>query len=73
MGMHRIESPVTGKVWKLERQVGDLVAAGDTLLILESMKMEIPLDATAGGVLKELLVGEGDEVQENQVLVVVAS
>jgi biotin carboxyl carrier protein len=73
MGMHRIESPVTGKVWKLERQVGDQVAAGDTLLILESMKMEIPLDATANGVLKELLVGEGDEVQENQVLVVVAS
>lgn len=73
MGMYRIESPVTGKVWKLERQVGDQVAEGDTLLILESMKMEIPLDATANGVLQQLLVGEGDEVQENQVLVIVAS
>lgn len=73
MATHRIESPVTGKVWKLERQVGDMVAEGDTLLIVESMKMEIPVDATASGTLKEMLVGEGDAVNENQVLVVVQS
>lgn len=73
MGTHRIESPVTGKVWKLERQVGDVVAAGDTLVIVESMKMEIPVDATASGTLTEMRVGEGETVEENQVLVVVVS
>lgn len=73
MAMHRIESQVTGTVWKLERQNGDAVAAGDTILIIESMKMEIPLDAPAAGTLRELLVAEGDSVTEGQVLALVAS
>ena len=73
MAIHRIESLVTGTVWKLERQTGDLVAAGDTILIVESMKMEIPIDAPAAGTLRELLVAEGEGVSEGQVLAVVAS
>ena len=73
MAIHRIESLVTGTVWKLERQTGDLVAAGDTILIVESMKMEIPIDAPASGTLRELLVAEGEGVSEGQVLAVVAS
>ena len=73
MAIHRIESLVTGTVWKLERQPGDLVAAGDTILIVESMKMEIPIDAPAAGTLRELLVTEGEGVSEGQVLAVVAS
>ena len=73
MAIHRIQSLVTGTVWKLERQAGDLVAAGDTILIVESMKMEIPIDAPAAGTLRELLVAEGEGVSEGQVLAVVAS
>ena len=68
MAQHRIESLVTGTVWKIERQVGDTLAEGDTILIVESMKMEIPIDAPANGVLRELLVAEGESVSEGQVL-----
>ena len=73
MAIHRIESQVTGTVWKVEQQAGAGLAEGDTILIIESMKMEIPVDAPAGGTLRELLVGEGDPVTEGQVLAVVAS
>ena len=73
MAQHRLESLVTGTVWKVERQVGDAVAAGDTLLILESMKMEIPIEAPVAGTLKELLVIEGESVTEGQVLVLLVS
>jgi len=73
MATHRIESLVTGTVWKLERQAGDLVSKGETILIVESMKMEIPIDAPVAGTLRELLVAEGEGVSEGQVLAVVAS
>ena len=73
MAIHRIESQVTGTVWKVECQAGAVLAEGDTILIIESMKMEIPLDAPAAGTVHELLVGEGDTVAEGQVLAVVAS
>ena len=71
MAIHRIESLVTGTVWKLERQSGDVLAEGETILIIESMKMEIPIDAPAAGTLRELLVAEGESVTEGQVLAVV--
>lgn len=73
MAINRIESLVTGTVWKLERQTGDSVAKGDTILIIESMKMEIPIEAPAAGTLQELLVAEGESVNEGQVLAVVSS
>ena len=73
MAQHRIESLVTGTVWKLERQAGDTLAEGDTILIIESMKMEIPIDAPTNGVLRELLVTEGESVNEGQVLAVLSS
>ena len=73
MAINRIESLVTGTVWKLERQTGDVVAKGETILIIESMKMEIPIDAPAAGTLRELLVAEGESVSEGQVLAVVSS
>lgn len=72
MALHRIESLVTGTVWKIECPAGSAVAAGDTLLILESMKMEIPHEAPTGGTLRELLVAEGEAVSEGQLLAVVA-
>lgn len=73
MAINRIESLVTGTVWKLERQTGDVLVQGETILIIESMKMEIPIDAPADGVLRELLVAEGESVSEGQVLAVLLS
>ena len=64
---------MAGTVWKIERQAGATVVAGETLLIIESMKMEIPVDAPTNGTLRELLVAEGETVSEGQVLAVVAS
>ena len=62
--MARIEvtAEVTGNVWKIEAAVGDTVAADDVIMILESMKMEIPVGAPEDGVLTEVLVAEGDTV-----------
>lgn len=61
---------ITGTVWKLEVSPGQTVAEGDTLLIVESMKMEIPVCATASGVVRELLVAEGEMVEDGQVVAV---
>lgn len=62
---------VTGTVWKIEVSVGDRVEEGDDLLILESMKMEVPATAEADCTVVELLCKEGDGVTEGQALVVV--
>ena len=64
-----IESEVTGTVWKIERAVGDAVEAGDVILILESMKMEIPVEAPVAGVIQALLVEPEAAVDEDDVLV----
>ena len=66
--MADIKSIVTGMVWKIEKQVGEAVAAGDCIMIMESMKMEIPIEAPANGVLRELVVKEGDSVTEGDVV-----
>ena len=63
-----LESHVSGTVWKIERQIGDRLAAGDTVMVIESMKMEIPVEAPTAGTLVKLLVAEGDAVTEGQVL-----
>lgn len=65
-----IRSEVSGTVWKVEVAAGTRVAAGDTLLILESMKMEIPVDAPSDGTVREFCVAEGDVVKDGQVLLV---
>src|ERR1051325_7432373 len=54
----RVRSEIAGSVWKIEVAVGDAVAADEPLIILESMKMEIPLLAPRAGVVKEILVAE---------------
>ena len=71
--MQRVEAPVTGSVWKVECAVGDAVNEGDVLVILESMKMEIPVEAEADGRVSELLCDEGDAVEDGQALVVLES
>jgi len=72
--MKRIDivAEVAGKVWKIEAQAGMQLAADQSILILESMKMEIPVVAPLAGKLLELLVLEGDVVHEGDVLAVVA-
>jgi biotin carboxyl carrier protein len=61
-----IRCEVAGKVVRIEAQAGARVAAEDTLLLIECMKMEIPVPAPAAGVLEALLVAEGDAVEEGQ-------
>jgi acetyl-CoA carboxylase biotin carboxyl carrier protein len=64
----KIIAEVAGKVWKIEAQPGATLAAEDTILILESMKMEIPVAAPAAGTLRAVLVKEGDAVREGDVV-----
>ncbi len=66
-------SEVTGAVWKIVTQVGDRVEAGDTIMIIESMKMEIPVMAEDGGVIQRLLVEEKTPVTEGQVVAILSS
>ena len=68
--MPEVEAHITGTVWKIEVEVGDTVQEGDTVLILESMKMEMPVEAEDPGVVKEILVAEGESVSEGDTLVV---
>ena len=70
MARLKVESEVTGNVWKVEVEEGASVAEGDVLLILESMKMEIPVEAPAAGTVVEVLVKVEDSVQEDQVVAV---
>jgi acetyl-CoA carboxylase biotin carboxyl carrier protein len=68
--MAEIEAHITGTVWKIEVAVGDAVADGDTVVILESMKMEMPVEAEDDGKVAEIRCQEGQSVQEGDVLVV---
>jgi acetyl-CoA carboxylase biotin carboxyl carrier protein len=65
-----IEAHITGTVWKIEVSVGDTIEEGDTVVILESMKMEMPVEAEDEGTVKEILVSEGQSVSEGDTLVV---
>jgi len=67
-----IKAPLPGKVFKIVTDIGDHVETGDTILILESMKMETRINSTVSGTVSELLVSEGDQVQTNDVLVLVS-
>ncbi len=65
-----VEAHITGTVWKVEVSVGDQVDEGDTMVILESMKMEMPVEAEDAGTVTEIRCEEGQSVQEGDVLVV---
>ena len=68
--MAEVEAHITGTVWKIECAVGDEIVEGDTVVILESMKMEMPVEAEDEGTVKEILCEEGQAVSEGDVLVV---
>ena len=67
----RVVTEVAGTVWKVIAQKGASLAAGDVILIMESMKMEIPIEAPRAGVLAELLVREGDVLNEDDPVAVI--
>jgi acetyl-CoA carboxylase biotin carboxyl carrier protein len=66
-----VQSEMVANVWKVLVASGDTVAQGDPLVILESMKMEIPVESPAGGTVTEVRVEEGGVVQEGDVIAVV--
>jgi len=68
-----VRSEIPGNVWKIECATGTAIAEGDTVMILESMKMEIPVDSPAAGTVLEIRVNEGDFVAEDDVLLVLES
>ena len=68
--MIEIEAHITGTIWKIEVAVGDAVTEGDAVVILESMKMEMPVEAEDPGTVHEIRCREGQSVSEGDVLVV---
>ncbi len=68
--MGEVAAQITGTVWKVEVKVGQAVSAGDTLVILESMKMEMPVEAPEQGTVAEIRCHETQPVNEGDVLVV---
>ena len=71
MAKIEVTSEVTGNVWKVQAKVGDVLAEEDVIMILESMKMEIPVEAPVAGKLFELSVAEEDSVVEDQVVAII--
>jgi acetyl-CoA carboxylase biotin carboxyl carrier protein len=68
--MAQVAAHITGTVWKIEVKIGQAVKEGDTLVILESMKMEMPVEAPSAGTVKEIRCAETKSVNEGDVLVV---
>ncbi len=66
-----VEAQIAGNVWKIEKAVGDDLAEEDVILIIESMKMEIPVEAPCSGRLSEIRVAEGDSIEEGSILAVI--
>lgn len=70
MARIEVKSEITGTVWQVQAQTGATVEAGDVLVVIESMKMEIPVITEDAGVVKEILVKEKDPVSEGQVVAI---
>ncbi len=73
MATTNVTSEVIGTVWKVEKAKGDAVEEGDLIMILESMKMEIPVEAPVTGTLSEIKVAPDDSVEEDQILCLIES
>ena len=70
MARIEVKSEITGTVWQLKASPGDKVEAGDVLVVIESMKMEIPVITEDAGTVKEILVKEKEPVAEGQVVAI---
>ena len=70
-GVTEVRAEMVANVWQVVASEGDQVADGDTLVILESMKMEIPVIAEGAGTLTKLAVAEGDVVQEGDLIAII--
>lgn len=68
--MSQITSSMAGSIWKVIVSVGDRIEKGQEVIILESMKMEIPITSETAGIVKDIKVMEGDFVNEGDVLIV---
>jgi acetyl-CoA carboxylase biotin carboxyl carrier protein len=66
-----VKAHITGTVWKIEKPAGSQVAEGDTVIILESMKMEMPVEAPCAGTVREIKIKEGEAVDEGKVVAVI--
>jgi biotin carboxyl carrier protein len=69
--MGEVRAEITANVWQVHVEVGQDVAEGDTIAILESMKMEIPVESPGAGTIAELRVSPDDQVQEGDVIAVI--
>ena len=70
--MTEVRAEITANVWQVHVEVGQQVAEGDTLAILESMKMEIPVESPVAGTVAELKVEPDTQVQEGDVIAVIS-
>ena len=68
----QVSAHITGTVWKIEVKEGETVSEGQTIVILESMKMEMPIEAPSDGKVEKIACAEGQAVNEGDVLVVLA-
>jgi biotin carboxyl carrier protein len=67
----RVEAQIAGSLWKIEKAEGDAVRESDTLMVIESMKMEIPVESPCAGTVARICVAEGDAIEEGTVLAVI--
>ena len=71
MAVVNVKSEIAGNVWKILTKPGDRVEAEGELMILESMKMEIPVLSPKAGVVKEIRVAEGEAIAEGQLVAII--
>jgi len=69
--MKEIKASMAGSIWQIHVSVGDQVAKGQDVVVLESMKMELPIATESAGIVKEVKMGEGDFVNEGDVILVI--
>ena len=66
-----VEAQIAGNLWKIEPSVGEKVEVDDVIMIIESMKMEIPVEAPCDGTITEIRVAEGESIEEGTILAMI--